>query len=53
MRVGFRLLGLRFYVGFTWAPKVCRSIAFSAACKGVGLLFYVLLRFRSSLGIRV
>ena len=30
----------------TWAPKVCKIMAFMAIIMGLGLLFYILLGFR-------
>ena len=30
----------------TWAPKVCKIMAFMAIILGLGLLFYILLGFR-------
>ena len=30
----------------TWAPKVCKIVAFRAIIRGLGLLFYILLGFR-------
>ena len=30
----------------TWAPKVCKIMAFRAVIIGLGLLFYILLGFR-------
>ena len=32
----------------TWTPKVCRTLAFLAGFKGLGLLYYMLLRFKLS-----
>ena len=29
--------------GYTWAPKVCKVMAFIAIIMGLGLLFYILL----------
>ena len=31
---------------YIWTPKVCKIVAFMAALKGLGLLFYILLGFR-------
>ena len=36
----------RLGVGFTWAPTVCKIMAFRAVTMGLGLLFYILLGFR-------
>ena len=33
----------------TWAPKVCKIMAFMAIIMGLGLLFYILLGFRQYL----
>ena len=33
-------------MGTTWAPKVCRIVAFMAIIMGLGPLFYILLGFR-------
>ena len=33
-------------VVLTWAPKVCRIMAFWAVIMGLGLLFYILLGLR-------
>ena len=30
-----------------WTPKVCKIVAFMAVIMGLGLLFYILLGFRS------
>ena len=30
----------------TWAPKVCKIMAFMAIIMGLGLVFYILLGFR-------
>ena len=42
--------GLRIHgvlgLGNTWAPKVCKILAFMAIIMGSGLLLYILLGFR-------
>ena len=30
----------------TWAPELCKMMAFMAIVRGLGLLFYILLGFR-------
>ena len=48
-----RGIALGLHVAFmwrpTWAPKVCKIMAFMAIIMGLGLLFYILLGFRYSL----
>ena len=41
-----RLASLVQGLGFTWTPKVCKTMALRASLRGLGLLFYILFRFR-------
>ena len=41
----FKGSGLKGF-GYTWAPKVCKIIAFMAIIRGSGLWFYIFLGLR-------
>ena len=43
---GVMVLGLCFYLGNAWTPKVCKIMAFLAIIRGLGLLFYIFVGFR-------
>ena len=51
LAAGFRVKRSRFRAA--WTPKVCKIMAFMAILGGLGLLFYILLRFRWGFRVRV
>ena len=37
----------KYYLGFTWTPKLCKIMALRTILRGLGLLFYILRGFRA------